>query len=362
MPARLLSSIAGLFAACVVASSGQASDPAFYAGKRLTVLINFEASGPTDIEGRLFAKYLAKNLDGQPPVIVQNMDGAGGLIGAQYLGEVAPKDGTVVGYLTGTAWRYASEPNRWRTDYRTYEFLASHASTTIHFARSDVPPGLKQPSDVVNAVGLIAGGLNADASKDLRLRLGLDMLGVKYKYVTGYRSSPPARLALQRGEIHVYSESPPAYRSIVVPTLINTGVAIPLFIDEIDPSDDKPSSLQLAGLDIPTFRQLYRQIKGGEPSGQLWEAYKTIFETNAALTRIVALPPKAPKPAIEALRKAILALEGDKEFAAEAMAIIGFVPDYKASAARADEIRQMLVVDENVREFIRTYTKSAAGR
>jgi hypothetical protein len=359
---RLVRISAICIASCLLFTPAGAADEPFYKGKRLTVLINFEAAGPTDIEGRLFAKYLARNLDGQPTVIVQNMDGAGGLIGAQYLGEVAAKDGTVVGYLTGTAWRFASSPGRWRVDYRSYEFLASHASTTIHFARADVPPGLKQPTDIAQVEGLIAGGLNADASKDLRLRLGLDMLGVKYKYVTGYRSSPPARLALQRGEIHVYSESPPAYRSIVVPTLVAPGIAIPLFIDEIDLSDSPPTSPQLAGLDIPTFPQLYRKIKGAEPAGTLWEAYKTIFETNAALTRIVALPPKAPRAAIDSLRKGILALESDQEFAAEAMATIGFVPDYKASAGRPEEIRKMLVVDPTIRDFIEEYTKSAAGR
>ena len=52
------------------------------------------------------------------------MDGAGGLIGAQYLGEVAAKDGTVLGALTGTAWIYASDPARWRVDFRSYEFIA----------------------------------------------------------------------------------------------------------------------------------------------------------------------------------------------------------------------------------------------
>jgi hypothetical protein len=69
---------------------------------------------------------------------------------------------------------------------------------------------MKEPADIVKAQGLIAGGLSADTSKDLRLRLGLDMLGVPFKYVTGYRSSPPARLAMQRGEINMFSESPPA--------------------------------------------------------------------------------------------------------------------------------------------------------
>src|SRR5882762_4332849 len=185
-----------------VAEAG-AQEP-YYKGKRLTVLINFAAGGPTDIEGRLFAKYLIKHIEGAPTVIVQNMDGAGGVMGAQYLGEVAPKDGTVLGYLSGTSWIYVSEPERWRVDFKAYEFIAYAPGTTVHFVRTDVPPGIKEPTDIVKARGLIAGGLSADTSKDLRLRLGLDMLGVSYKYVTGYRSSPPARLALQRGEIHMF--------------------------------------------------------------------------------------------------------------------------------------------------------------
>ena len=126
-----------LLFACLMAASGfsaRAQEP-FYRGKRLTVLINFAASGPTDLEGRLFAKYLARNTLGEPSVLVQNMDGAGGLVGAQFLGEAAPKDGAMLGYLTGAAWRFAADPGRWRVDFRSYEFIASQTSTTIHFAR-----------------------------------------------------------------------------------------------------------------------------------------------------------------------------------------------------------------------------------
>ena len=107
------------------------------------MLINFAAGGPADIEGRIFAKYLVKHIDGAPSLVVQNMDGAGGLIGAQYLGEIAPKDGTVLGGLTGTAWIYASDPERWRVDFRNYEFVACQPGTTIHFVRTDVPPGMQ---------------------------------------------------------------------------------------------------------------------------------------------------------------------------------------------------------------------------
>ena len=212
---------AALALALLLAPAAAAEEP-FYKGKRLTLLINFAAGGPTDIEGRLFAKYLVKHIAGEPQIIVQNMDGAGGLVGAQYLGEVAPRDGSVIGYLSGTAWIYVSDPDRWRVDFRKYEFVAYQPGTTIHFMRTDLPPGMHQPADIAKAQGLIAGGLSADTSKDLRLRLALDMLGVPYKYVTGYRSSPPARLALQRGEISMYSESPPrrATRSSSCPTIL----------------------------------------------------------------------------------------------------------------------------------------------
>src|ERR1700719_1611347 len=160
-----------------LAATAKADEP-FYKGKRLTLLISFAAGGPTDIEGRLFAKYLVKHIEGQPGVIVQNMDGAGGLIGAQYIGEVAPRDGTVLGYLSGSAWLYVSDPDRWRVDFRKYEFVAYQPGTTVHFVRTDVPPGMHRPADIAKAQGLIAGGLSADTSKDLRLRLAPDLVGL----------------------------------------------------------------------------------------------------------------------------------------------------------------------------------------
>src|SRR5215467_14800986 len=142
-----------LVASCAIVSlntTGAGAQQPYYKGKRLTVLINFAAGGPADIEGRIFAKYLVKHIEGAPTLVVQNMDGAGGLIGAQYLGEIAPKDGTVLGALTGTAWIYASDPERWRVDFRNYEFVARQPSTTIHFVRTDVPPGIKEPTDIVD--------------------------------------------------------------------------------------------------------------------------------------------------------------------------------------------------------------------
>ena len=166
------------------------------------MLINFAAGGLTDIEGRLLAKHLGKHIDGHPGIVVQNMDGAGGMVGAGYLGEVAPKDGTVMGYFTGSAWRYANNPERFRVDFRSYEFIAYQPGTTVIYVRTDVAPGMKTATDIVKAKGVVAGGLGAENSKDLLLRLGLDMLGVPHKYVTSYRGSQrgAARAAAERDQ------------------------------------------------------------------------------------------------------------------------------------------------------------------
>jgi tripartite-type tricarboxylate transporter receptor subunit TctC len=361
---RMQAAMLGICAAALVAagvSDVRAEDP-FYKGKRITLLINFAAGGPTDIEGRLFARYLAKHIPGQPNVIVQNMDGAGGVIGAQYIGEVAPKDGTFVGYLSGTSWIYVSEPERWRVDLKAYEFIAYQPGTTVHFARTDIPPGIKEPTDIVKAKGLIAGGLSADTSKDLRLRLGLDMLGVPYQYVTGYRSSAPARLAMQRGEINMFSESPPSYRAVVEPQMVKTGQAIPIWWDAVDTSDPPKPQKQMEGLTIPTFPLLHKKIKGTLPSGQMWEAYRTLFEVNSTLQRLIALAPGTPKAAYDALRVAIEGINNDKEFAAEALKTIEFVPDYPTAPDMSNQVRAILHATPEMRAFINDYTRNVPKR
>src|SRR5262249_48465833 len=104
--------LAVLCASCALAIGvpKAAAQEVFYKGKRLTMLINFGAGSASDIEARVFGRHFAKHITGQPGFIMQNMDGAGGLNATLYLAEVAPKDGTVMGYLTGAAWVYATEP------------------------------------------------------------------------------------------------------------------------------------------------------------------------------------------------------------------------------------------------------------
>jgi len=351
--------LGGAFAALLLAGAATQAQAQFYQGKRFTILVNYAAGGPTDIETRVFARHIGNHLDGAPGIVVQNMDGAAGLIGRNYLGEIAPKDGTMAGYFTGTAFQYANDSRPHRVDYRTYDFVAYQPGTSVYFVRTDVKPGMKKASDILKAENLVSGGLGADNAKDILLRLTLDMLGVKYNYVTGYKGSQGARLALQTGEINFYSESPPSYRGVIEPTLVAKGEVIPVFYDPNYDGENFTDTNQMRGLDIKTFPEFYMEINGKLPSGELWEIYKRIIALNGAMQRMIVLPPNSPPEAIKALRAAVEKVNADKSYAEDAVKTFGFVPEWTTTEDVADRVRRALVLPQSVKDFMTAYVKAA---
>jgi tripartite-type tricarboxylate transporter receptor subunit TctC len=343
----------------VLAVSAARADEPFYKGKRVTLLVNFAPGGPTDVEGRLLAKHIVKHIDGNPLIIVQNKDGASGMVGSAYLGEVGPKDGTMFGYLTGTAWNYVIDPAAFRVDFRSYEFIGAQPGNAVYYMRADTPPGMTAPADLMKAQGLIVGGLGVDSSKDLLERLTFDMLGLQYRYVTGYRSSNTARLALQNGEINVHSESTPGYFSVVEPSLVKTGKVMPIWYDQnYDGKTFTPAAV-MEHTGIPTFADFYKLVKGGTPSGPLWDAYRTNLLVDASMLRLVAMPPDSPPAAIAALRQALAELNDDKDYAADAMTAIQFVPHYEVSPNLDQVVRDRLSITPEMHGFITDYMKKA---
>jgi tripartite-type tricarboxylate transporter receptor subunit TctC len=355
MPGQMRAALVAVAAILTATACAARAEEPFYKGKRISLIINFAAGGPTDIEGRLFAKHLVKHIDGTPNLIVQNMDGAGGMIGSNYLAEVAPRDGTALGYFTGSAWRYVMTPDKYRVDFRSYQFVAYQPGVSIAFARTDIPPGLKDATDIVKTKDVIAGGLGPENSKDLLIRLGLDMLGVPHGYVTSYRGSAAARLALQQREINFYAESPPSYRALVEPTLVKSGVVIPIWYDPSYDGENFSASRQIDGLAIPAFHELYQKIKGTMPSGPLWDAYRTVITVNGAMQRLFVLPPGAPPAAVEALRKAVVKLNGDPAYQDETVKTIGFVPEWNSGPDVNGRVRQALSAQPEMRAFLADY-------
>mgnify|MGYP001297493946 CR=1 FL=1 len=356
--ARAAWSMAGALV-LVLPAAGAAQAQDFYAGKRLTILVNYDAGGPTDIEARLIARHIVTHIPGQPNVIVQNMGGAGGIIGAKYLGEKGPRDGTMVGYFTAAAQHAAFAPEKFTVDFRTYDFVAYMPNGRIHFMRTDLKPGIKRARDVLKAQGVVAGGLTSESPKDLAMRMVLDMLGVPHKYVTGYNSSSHATLAFQRGELNFYSDSPSAYISKIEPAMVKKGEVIPVCFDPIYRAGEFVVPKQIVPLGITSCVEMIRQVRGAMPTGPMAEAYIALLSFAGTMYRTLTLPPSAPPVALAQLRKAMQSLNDDKAYSDDAQRTIGEAPDYVTSGDLNADARRLLTAAPAVQELIGQYARQA---
>src|SRR5918992_3976814 len=336
--------------------SAFSAETPFYRGKTLTVLINFAAGGPTDIEGRLVARFLGKHVPGQPTIVVQNMPGAGGVTGTNYLGEIAKPDGLILGYFTSQFFNILTADPNLRVDLAKFAYIASIEGVAVAYVRKDVPPGIQDAKDIIKAKGLRAGGLSLNSAKDVRFRLQLDILGVPHQYVTGYNSNSDARLALERNEIQFFTEGTPGYRSQVQPRMVKEGVVVPLYADELVTADGefRPSA---EVPDIPSFSQLHQQIFGRLGSGVLWEALKTINLTHA-MQRIAKVAPNTPTESIAALRQGFSQMLKDQEFIQEFKRVTRSDPHFQVGGEADKLINKLVQASPEVRNTIRKYTES----
>ena len=338
----------------LLVAPGSAAEKAFYQGKTITFLINFSAGGPTDIEGRIVARHLARHIPGNPLIVVQNMSGAGGVTGINYLGEKAKPDALTLGYFTGPYNHHMMKSSTLRTDLMKVPFIASVGSVTVCYIRSDVAPGIKKPTDIAKAERLKAGGLSFDSNKDLRFRLAFDILGLKYDYVTGYNSSNDG-VGRAANEIQYHDENIPGYRGVVEPQLVKTGIVTPLYYhDVIKPDGTMGKSPDYPELD--SFTEIYTQIHGKAPTGIKYEVLKAANMASQNLSRVALLPPNSPKEAVLAVRQAFTALSKDEEFIAEAKKIMRFQPRFDVGddgeRLRDKVLRAPTEVVDFVRKFI----------
>jgi putative tricarboxylic transport membrane protein len=292
----------------------------YYQGKTLNMMVDFSAGGPTDIECRIYARYLNKHLPGQPKIIITNRPGAGGTLAMNWLYERARRNGTVAGCQTAGSkyldW-FVGDPKEsgLRANMAEITPVMFTPVVSVGVIKKQLGPGINKPEDLVKAPGFIAGGFRADNSKDIKFRTLFDLVGAKYKYVTGYPGSADLFAAFVRKEIDYVDGSTPFYFTRVKPVIVDKKQAIPIWYG---------NPKVIPGLEPAyTAAEFVKKITGKEPSGALW----SLFQMNASY-RMILLPPGAPKEAIKALRAGFEALGRDPEFLTEYEKIVGIKPDF----------------------------------
>jgi len=284
-------------AVCAVPARAQ-SVADFYRGKTINVLVGVSAGGEYDLLARLVARYIGPHIPGNPTVVAQNMLGAGGITEANYLYNVAPKDGTFIGMIqnalptmqaVGVAGpQFDSAKFNWIGSVApTVETLAlwhTSGATTIEQAR--------EKEVVIGAVG--HGGITYTFPLMLNT-----FAGTRFKIVVGYPGGNDVNLAMERGEVAGRNNTWSSWKITKKDWLAQKKIAI-LAYEGPRPADldGVPLLEDLATSDVD--RKAIRMIAAGTRFG-----------------RPLAAPPGTPAERVAALREAFAATMKDPEFVRE---------------------------------------------
>lgn len=333
-------------------------DVPYFQGKTINMIIDFSAGGPTDTEGRLVARHLPQHLPGSPTIVVRNVAGAGGAIGVNYVGRIAPPDGLTFGYSSGVAFDAALDYPSLKVDLTTMPLIAAGPDVTVVYMRSDYDGGVHKPADLMTKRDFWVAGLSPDSNKDVRMRMEMDLLGLKYHYLTGYPGTADIRLAVQRNEAQVTAESMPSYRASVEP-LVEKGEVTPLWY-EIGNSD---ADSDVKGIPATSFFEFYKAQGKNDVHSEVYRAYIVANEIGSDFLRLINMPPGSPPEAIAAMKTAFAALDRDPEFARDAINTIKYVPRFVQGASTDRAFAKALKPDPELVAFLLRYIKEGeSGR
>jgi len=172
----------------------------FYKGKQVTILVAGTAGGGIDIGARVMARHLGKYIPGNPNVVAQLMPGAGGIRMIDHMNQVAPRDGTVIGTVAPGP---IIEPlvGKRKIGYRMTDFTmlaAMDKDVTLCLAWG--ASKFKSIKDVMETPMNVAG-TGAGSSTDIYPMFLNEVLGTKFKVITGYLGSQETIIAIERGEV-----------------------------------------------------------------------------------------------------------------------------------------------------------------
>jgi hypothetical protein len=184
-------------AGVLVAASAPTAVAQFYKGKTINMIINYPAGGPSDIEGRIVAQHLPAHVAGRPSIVIKNVGGAGGVIGANQLGEAAP-NGETMGFFTLDTIGYIVANPAIRVRYTDFMLIAGVANPLVVYMRRDTPPGIKVATDIMQASEFKALSLNIQSSNTVNQALMLDLLGVKNQEVPAFRALKDVETAVMQ--------------------------------------------------------------------------------------------------------------------------------------------------------------------
>jgi tripartite-type tricarboxylate transporter receptor subunit TctC len=319
VPARHV--LAAVVAALVVlAPAALAADPVedFYKGRQIRIVTGANAGDGYDLWSRFLARHIGRHIPGRPTIIVQNMPGAGTLIAANYIFNVAARDGTIMGSFSRSLPSQAvlNRPNI-RFDPRQFGWIGS-PETINRVCAVGAATEAKTIDDVFTQEVLV-GGMGASMVPTYMPTLLNKLVGTKFRVVEGYGSTNAIFLAIERREVDGVCM---ASSTLLGPRvdLLESGALKVLFNMEAKTMAALPG--------VPT---MFARLKT-EEHRQIVSFINSALEFGRPFTA----PPGVPHERLAALQAALRATVDDPEFLAEAKQL-----KFQITYTSPDELREL---------------------
>jgi tripartite-type tricarboxylate transporter receptor subunit TctC len=294
--------LAAAVSACSAPFAGSAQTSSdFYKGKNIDLHIGYSAGGGYDVYARSLARHLGRHLPGNPTVVPKNMPGAGSLVLANWLYNVAPKDGTAIGMIgRGTGFDPLLGSTKAQFNAANFNWIGSmndEVSVCVSWHSSGVST-LEQSMQKE----LTVGGTGPAADTDQFPKVLNATIGTRFKIIPGYPGGNDIDLAMERGEVMgrcgwSWSSVIATHKSWIDDKKIN--VLVQLSLDRHPDLPNVPLIMDFARDDEQ--KQMFKLVFARQPMGRPFLA-----------------PPGVPAERVATLRAAFMSALGDKEFVAEA--------------------------------------------
>jgi tripartite-type tricarboxylate transporter receptor subunit TctC len=293
--------VVAILALCPI-SVGQAQSPAdFYKGKNIDLYIGYSAGGGYDVYARSLARHMGRFIPGNPTIVPKNMPGAGSLVLANWLYNVAPKDGTAFGIIgRGTAFDPLLGSTKAQFDAAKFNWIGSmndEVSVCVAWHTTGITK-LEQ----VKQNELTVGGTGPAADTDQFPKVLNATIGTKFKIIAGYPGGNDIDLAMERGEVMgrcgwSWSSVTATHQNWIDEKRINVLVQLSL--------SRHP--------DLPNVPLIMDFAKSNEEK----QIFKLVF-ARQPMGRPFLMPPGIPADRMVAVRKAFMDTMKDGEFLADA--------------------------------------------
>ena len=294
-----------LLAFFIFAVSPSAQADEFYRGKTIRFIVGAPAGGGYDTYARAIARHLGKHIPGHPAMVVENMDGAGSLIAANYLYNKSKPDGLSIGvWISGQIIRDALGDRSTKFDGQKFGWIGAPSKGSPTCAVMGFT-GLKTWSDVVNSKRSIRmGGVRAGTAYDDVPTILNNVAETKFNLISGFPGTAPIRLALQKREVEgacLGWESMRVSNRVMLDAQGDDKLIPFITHKKLEDPEIK---------DLPLFTDVIK----GEDNLATYKTWAASYE----FQRPFSLPPNTPPERLQTLRKAFAETLRDVDFLAEA--------------------------------------------